>query len=1181
MASVQESSTAFMALANQNDILWKEAYEKFTHEDSDLWERLQSIINKDSNVKNNVGQEQQLGDLLFRKRRIMEDKQWVLYWRKKAIKIGPQFDKIVKIFKLIKPVGDTAAGLDPVHAGIPWACVSILLPLILSHSEEQEAALNGLQKVVEIVQQFTSFRWDYLNLSQGKPEKQLKESILTLYWKILRYEATAINNFSRHTIARYAASIVGKDEWKKLLGEVEDYKNNFMSNLQLNDSQNQKRFENELRELILQLDRTDDKNLEVIQWVSDKPYISQHYTARQLLSQYPHAGEWIIEKYNKWLHQSEAPAFWLRGTIGTGKTSIMSTIIESFYSDVARQDDQRMIYFYCISPTTSDDVIRSLVSQLAWTLDGNAIETSILAMFNDAKPPNPTIPITEDWSAALLKLCQRVSKVIIVIDALDECFDFSKLLAILRKLQIKQLDGVKFVFSSRLNVDVDKVFTGSEGVTLATEDTSKDMSIYIENEVRSKEEDIECCDEAIKRQFMNRIVLVLANFAGGMFKWVTLQLAIMFPIETQTFLPENIEIQLLNIINRNTSLEQSLNGAYETVYSMNTKPGAYNTSVFKSICKWLLCCKAALPPEEVLKVIELSLDHDPKLQRITRSPLSTKVVLHCCSNFVIQSSEGNFRFAHLSVEEYLTDHCSVKLEFQYEECHLFVMKICLAFMEQKRIDSVAKLWHKKALKAAVRSRVRSLKLEVFTSQEYSISYWAYHAEKSIPERRCREPLYKSFALGTKLSPSLQWWFCQIDAHNYSGSVMNQIMEIADELLGSLPRSDQYPSKSRLRILGAAFNLPEILENGLKNYKEEIDAPLRTGLTPLLVAIRHGSPDSVKYLLDREANPTLTSVAHRHHIRYGNMGRPIADEDMVYWVTGKGGNSQEELEGRLQVENVLLNHEKSRDHFLNQLEKHLRIDAHPNPSRALKILYRASNEVPISARIFKYRIKARGLGEMAQFLDLMDEETFDEEMVADIVRHDSWETTKKFFEFKHVDSITEKIVRSALRSSKTLAYLMNQFDHSVLTREIVIDEKPQWAGLWKVILDVKGNQFVNQEVFDSLFQESASTRNLTFILDSCGTEMIRSSHVEVIAGSPLYTLEALNAILRIRGSLDGLITEQAVVTALQNDNYDVAVFLMEKSENVQSLLTKRVEEAARHGGEAGILFLEKFAKNTYD
>ncbi|KAF7894971.1 hypothetical protein EAF00_006785 [Botryotinia globosa] len=293
----------------------------------------------------------------------------------------------------------------------------------------------------------------------------------------------------------------------------------------------------------------------------------------------------------------------------------MSTIIESFYSDVARQHDQRMIYFYCISPTTSDDVIRSLVSQLAWTLDGNAIEASIVAMFDDAKPPNHTIPTTDEWSATLLKLCQRVSKVIIVIDALDECVDFSKLLATLRKLQVKQLDGIKFVFPSRLNVDVDKVFTASEGLILTTEDTLKDMSEYIENEVRFKEEDIDSNDEETKRQLMDQIVRVLSNFAGGMFKWVTLQLAIMFPIETQTFLPENIEIQLLNIENRNTSLEQSLNSAYETVYSINTKPGAYNTSVFKSVY-------------EVLKVTELSLDHDPKLQRIMRSPLSTKVVLH-------------------------------------------------------------------------------------------------------------------------------------------------------------------------------------------------------------------------------------------------------------------------------------------------------------------------------------------------------------------------------------------------------------------------------------------------------------------------------------------------------------------------------------------------------------------------
>ncbi|APA06018.1 hypothetical protein sscle_01g007880 [Sclerotinia sclerotiorum 1980 UF-70] len=1161
MATTPEPSLG--ALSSQNDALWEEAYEKFKRDDPELYERLQSIISKDPNVKSNVGLEQQLGDLLLRKLRIMEDKQWVFYWRKKAIKIGPQFDKIVKLFKLVKPIGDTAAVIDPVHAGIPWTCVSVLLPLILNHSEEQEAALNGLQEVVEIVQQFTSFDWDHLNIPKEKSEKQLKGSIVTLYWKILRYEATAIHNFSRHTLSRYAASIARKDDWKTLLSDVEVYKNNFMTDLQLNDSQNQKRFESELRELILGLDRTNEKNLEIIQWVSDIPYISQHYTARQLLAQYPHAGEWIIEKYTRWLNSAGVSTFWIRGTIGTGKTSIISTIIESFYSDIARQDEKRMVYFYCISPTTSSDVIRSLVSQLAWTLDGNAIEPNIISMFNATKPPDPTIPKPEDWSDALLKLCQRLRKVIIVIDALDECKDFSKLLATLKKFQVKHLDSVKLVFSSRLNVDVEKVFSGSDGVILAVEDTSRDMSTYIENEVRAKEEDIECDDETAKRQIIDRIVLVLTNFAGGMFKWVTLQLAIMFPIETQTFLPENIEIQLLNIKDRNLSLEQSLNDAYETVYMMNTKPGAYNASVLKSVCKWLLCCKTPLPAEELLKVIEISLDHDPKLQKIARGPLSTKIVLHCCSNFVIQSSEGTFRFAHLSVEEYLISHCGFKVEFQTEECHLFVMKMCLNLLVHKRVDSGTKPGLKRGSVASAIKKTLMLAQEPANFLAYSISYWAYHSNKATSEKRCKDLLYKRFALGATISPSLKWWYTQIDVGNYSGSTRFQIMDIADRILGDLPRSDKYPSKSRLRMLGAAFNLPELIQNSLDKYKESIDEPLRFETTPLLVAIRHGSPDSVKYLLDCGANPHLISSAHRHHIKYANMGRPIADEDMVYWVIAKGGNPQENLEERLQVEEILLSHERSRQAFIEQLERHLEKDTHSEPLRALETLYRAADETPISAKILEYRIKTKGLGELADVLHQIDEETINDKMVLGVIRFDSYETVEKLFELKQITHITEDMIRCALKSSdsRILAYFMTQSNSSLLRRELVIDEKPGQEDMWKVILDVKGKDFVDQEVFDSLFSWPHA-KSLEYILTSCGIEMINSSHIESIAELARLrsSVDTLNFIIRLRGSLDGLITEEAALSALKSGSSELYNLMLVNVKD-QSILRMKAEKFA--------------------
>ena len=56
------------------------------------------------------------------------------------------------------------------------------------------------------------------------------------------------------------------------------------------------------------------ENLEILQWVSDKPYVSQHYTARQLLRQYPEGGKWILQRYTKWLNSSGSRAFWLRGT---------------------------------------------------------------------------------------------------------------------------------------------------------------------------------------------------------------------------------------------------------------------------------------------------------------------------------------------------------------------------------------------------------------------------------------------------------------------------------------------------------------------------------------------------------------------------------------------------------------------------------------------------------------------------------------------------------------------------------------------------------------------------------------------------------------------------------------------------------------------------------------------------
>ena len=111
----------------------------------------------------------------------------------------------------------------------------------------------------------------------------------------------------------------------------------------------------------------------------------------------------------------------------------------------------------------------------------------------------------------------------------------------------------------------------------------------------------------------------------------------MFPVETQTFLPENINLWLRNLENESLSREESLNDAYQTVYTMNAKPGPYNAIVAMAVYKWLLCCRTSLPTDDVLELITLSLNHEPKLRGITPSPLSSKRVLQVWLIFQIHN----------------------------------------------------------------------------------------------------------------------------------------------------------------------------------------------------------------------------------------------------------------------------------------------------------------------------------------------------------------------------------------------------------------------------------------------------------------------------------------------------------------------------------------------------------------
>ena len=71
-----------------------------------------------------------LGDLLKaaqEKQKICSDKRWTFTIRGRPVMLREEADKVIVWLDRFKAVGDIAVNADPIHAGLPWAGIRLLL----------------------------------------------------------------------------------------------------------------------------------------------------------------------------------------------------------------------------------------------------------------------------------------------------------------------------------------------------------------------------------------------------------------------------------------------------------------------------------------------------------------------------------------------------------------------------------------------------------------------------------------------------------------------------------------------------------------------------------------------------------------------------------------------------------------------------------------------------------------------------------------------------------------------------------------------------------------------------------------------------------------------------------------------------------------------------------------------
>ncbi|PSN71685.1 hypothetical protein BS50DRAFT_234023 [Corynespora cassiicola Philippines] len=353
---------------------------------------------------------------------------------------------------------------------------------------------------------------------------------------------------------------------------------------------------------------------------------------------YPTTGSWLSGDpvFQNWLN-GNASCLWLSGIPGAGKTVLSTLVIEDC---IKRSGAGRAVaYFYCdYKDKNSQDPVK-LLGTLASQIARQAPEAfELLERYHERWNPENSLrvnPDAKDLLSLLKKMICVFDDVRLVVDALDECGDNTRLISNLLK-ELASSDGanVSLALFSRDEADIRDILTPpfSKHVEIAahTEDVEQYARADIENRVLEKKLRV------INPELKEEIVLHLVEKADGMFRWVTCQL---------DFLSEFINERQIRraLLKLPTGLDETYRRLLQRI-----KPAA--RSMVRRVLHWTIAYPGRLSILELTDAIAIDIeakdiDEDSKVDEDTLKRECSSLLRHVRGN--------KPEIAHFTVQEYL------------------------------------------------------------------------------------------------------------------------------------------------------------------------------------------------------------------------------------------------------------------------------------------------------------------------------------------------------------------------------------------------------------------------------------------------------------------------------------------------------------------------------------------------
>lgn len=606
----------------------------------------------------------------------------------KKVKLRDVYGGILSFAMRFRDVGDIAIQASPPQAALPWAVVRLCLTAAFNKHEFYGVVIQGLEMVSSIISHYIVIELLFVGHESGNA-RAVRKSILALYAAVLQFLLEALKFFPPPEkvdedpgyVRRKFASGVDKvrrtfrnldityqDSVKNILAQVSKEKDSVDSDAghayaemhldafdrigkQLDamgcvEAERSRRldilreeFERPLESIDYKVSEMYDSMREsqqesyvhqVLDWLSPVIHDQSRKTFHQSLKsrRLPSSGSWLLqdEEYLQWQDSEKSSIAWVRGTSGTGKTMLLSRVVDHLESKFLEEERSDRLAFFYVPPeqeisagSDPNEVIRNIVRQLSHSQSSRELEPAIAQIYRQSNPftDRPPRPMRSMCADMIISLTHDFP-IYIIVDALDalkegepsdpmrsSCNDFIEsvqnivdkseypvkvLLSTLPDFKAER--RLRYVFANAL-IDGSSHQYDTHVIEVNEDRNSGDLNLFVDDALTRKIHRGELLEGDVDSSLKEQIAARLLARAKGMFSDASYAIDRLCNGSISKF----SVLQEIEEVRRLTDLyERSVN-------EIRTQNSARVQKTAKASLRWLLCIQATLPVGQFLEAV--------------------------------------------------------------------------------------------------------------------------------------------------------------------------------------------------------------------------------------------------------------------------------------------------------------------------------------------------------------------------------------------------------------------------------------------------------------------------------------------------------------------------------------------------------------------------------------------------